>query len=523
MEEAKKWLESLKVEDIISSEFFKEENVAAMRKAFQEHKPFPFHLMKDFLDIRYARQLMEELKTLDYFHRKNDLYEYAGSKDLKGVDSPLVSKFRSVLYSDRFRQLLKDITGIEVTGLEKDVDINSAVYEDGHHLLCHDDQLSGRRIAYILYLVPEHTDDDEDEGDEDVEPLAEKKKEEMSLEDKLNLPKDETDGWTRSDGGALDLFNVDEKGEPKDVGVSVIPRFNHFGFFEVSNVSYHQVAEVTGRKSRLAISGWFHGKAIKPRPPICEPLPTVVPPSPADVGSVDDWVSREYRRPNTVKKIKNQFAEQSSIELPNFLRSDKYEQITKELQNTHSWVRVGPPNKKWFSRFETENKANEGSALAQLQRFANSKEFVEFVQQLTGLDITAGFTQVRRFAHKDYTLLHDHDPEWDESGLDMNLSLLPSGCKWLSTFGGVTHWVEKGEEEELVQVTPGVNTLSLVYRAGGAALSFVKYVNNRAPTPKYDLNVVFRVQEDEDDESEESEESEEEPPKTKGKATKSKK
>lgn len=38
-------------------------------------------------------------------------------------------------------------------------------------LLCHDDELEGRRIAYIYYLVPEN--------------------------------------WTSGDGGSLDLFSMD--------------------------------------------------------------------------------------------------------------------------------------------------------------------------------------------------------------------------------------------------------------------------------------------------------------------------
>lgn len=32
--------------------------------------------------------------------------------------------------------------------------MSCARYIDGSTLLCHDDELEGRRIAYILYLVP---------------------------------------------------------------------------------------------------------------------------------------------------------------------------------------------------------------------------------------------------------------------------------------------------------------------------------------------------------------------------------
>lgn len=38
--------------------------------------------------------------------------------------------------------------------LNDTIDMSCARYIDGSTLLCHDDELEGRRIAYILYLVP---------------------------------------------------------------------------------------------------------------------------------------------------------------------------------------------------------------------------------------------------------------------------------------------------------------------------------------------------------------------------------
>lgn len=43
------------------------------------------------------------------------------------------------------------MTGIE---LYENVDMSAALYSDSSYLLCHDDDLSERRIAYIIYLVP---------------------------------------------------------------------------------------------------------------------------------------------------------------------------------------------------------------------------------------------------------------------------------------------------------------------------------------------------------------------------------
>ena len=70
-------------------------------------------------------------------------------------------------------------------------------------LLCHDDELEGRRVAYILYLV-----------DED---------------------------WNSEDGGGLDLFNVDSNGQPDKITATVQPEWNSLAFFAVTPTSFHQV------------------------------------------------------------------------------------------------------------------------------------------------------------------------------------------------------------------------------------------------------------------------------------------
>ncbi len=44
--------------------------------------------------------------------------------------------------------------------------------------------------------------------------------------------------------GSLDLFGVDENGQPDRIVESYLPKWNSFLFFEVNPVSFHQVSEV---------------------------------------------------------------------------------------------------------------------------------------------------------------------------------------------------------------------------------------------------------------------------------------
>ena len=60
--------------------------------------------------------------------------------------------------------------------------------------------------------------------------------------------------WSEKDGGTLDLFDRDANGDPKDVVKRLVPKNNSLAFFEVTEKSFHQVAEVlTKDKQRLSV------------------------------------------------------------------------------------------------------------------------------------------------------------------------------------------------------------------------------------------------------------------------------
>ena len=97
------------------------------------------------------------------------------------------------------------------------IDMAGTLYNDSDFLLCHDDQLEGRQIAYFFYLS--------------------------------TMKKD--------DGGKLQLYDS-KQNKPSTIKATITPNFNTFAFFQVSPKSFHSVEEVTSTRQRLAISGWFH-------------------------------------------------------------------------------------------------------------------------------------------------------------------------------------------------------------------------------------------------------------------------
>lgn len=219
-----------------------------------------------------------------------------------------------------------------------------------------------------------------------------------------------------------------------------------------------------------------------------------------------------------------------SIELHNFLRKDKYDELLKEIAAVTTWQQRGPANKRRYHTIsdsaatttttttstssESKESAPATPLITSLQHLFLSTEFSTLITEMTGLELTRGNIEVRRFISGDYTLAHDDDEEMKLCGLDVQLCVIPPRAKWTTTMGGSVHYLAEGADEELLSVFPRSNCLSMVYRSAGGVMRFVKYLNHYAASTRYDWNAVYRVvDDDEDDEDEdEDEDMEEEEP-----------
>jgi Rps23 Pro-64 3,4-dihydroxylase Tpa1-like proline 4-hydroxylase len=406
---------------------------------------------------------------------------------------------KEVIYSDQFRAFLQGVTGIE---LSPQVDIAASKYWNGCQLLCHDDEWEGRRIAFIFYLVPKD--------------------------------------WSEEDGGTLDLFECDSQGQPQTVTESILPAWNNFLFFEVTPTSFHQVAEVLSSKQRLSISGWFHGAPISRPPPYIErPLPRASIASNKSV-KLADWISPQYLKPEIQKQIQQQFCEQSSIELGNFLKDDKWEALSvlfdrsleaesleadAETSSTATPVApeaatndeesapitkadllpfslIGPANRRHYESMGRWNQA-EGTPALLLEAVAlfTSPEFAQLLKKLTGLTLKDVHSEIRRFRQGAYTLAQDNQDQHSERGLDAYYFLCPVDT-WDVDVGGQITYMD--EEDELATMVPNDNAFVLVFRDSGC-MKYVKYVNNEAPSVRQEVALIFwedpaSIEKDDDEE-----------------------
>ncbi|XP_060109644.1 prolyl 3-hydroxylase OGFOD1 [Heteronotia binoei] len=454
--------------------------------------PFCHCVIPNFIQNEsFLEGLQKELLSLDFHEKCNDLYKFKQSDDLQKREEPHIAALRKVLF-EKFRVWLSDVAQVE---LEPTIDLSCAKYEYTDALLCHDDELEGRRIAFILYLVPP---------------------------------------WDRSDGGTLDLFSTDDHFQPRQIIKSLVPLWNSLAFFEVSPVSFHQVAEVLSKdKCRLSVSGWFHGPSVSRPPRHIEPPLPQSPHIPFDHEILYRWINPVYLEMDSQSQIQEEFEDQSEILLKNFLKRDKFQLVCEALKEGEpKWNSRGPPNKRFYDKAEEERLP---AILKECMELFRSEAFFLLLSNFTGLKLhflapeeeeeeeeeekeaTGGDPsscsqgessqeetkrlngageprensenegckngssvpqcsgELRHWTKGCYTLVHD--AQTTEFALDL---LLFCGCEgWDVEWGGFTSYIAKDEDEELLTINPENNCLALVYRDRDT-LKFVKYINHRS-------------------------------------------
>jgi Rps23 Pro-64 3,4-dihydroxylase Tpa1-like proline 4-hydroxylase len=444
-------------------------------------------LIEDSL-LRSVRNEIQE--HLDFTEKETDIYKIFQSGDLANLDGlddaslsklPSLLKLRDALYSARFRAYLSSVTGSgKLSGRKTDMAIN--IYNEGCHLLCHDDVIGSRRLSYILYLTDPDTP------------------------------------WQAEWGGALRLYPTTTKkdinGEDvlvpsPDFSLSIPPAFNQLSFFTVQpGESFHDVEEVyhpkegedkSAKRVRMAISGWFHipqkgedgyeegleeklaersslaqlqGRGDiydlpQAKPVECEKEPEVkgkgkakVEEEPSSEFSESDlnfllqYIAPSYLTPDIAEEMSETFSNESSLNLDRFL-SDKFaaqvrayieeqekQELPKssdEIQEKTEWTVARPPHKQryLFQQHGTATSDQKTPIQELLNDLFPSPAFRKWLALITGAEhITSYDLLARRFRRgQDYTLASGYDGE--EPRLEFTLGLTPT-----------TGWEKETDEDE---------------------------------------------------------------------------
>lgn len=207
--------------DWINPIYLQPSTIAKLKKSFATAKPYKYLEANEFFNHNKMIAVLKALLAEKFYFKESDLFKFNQTQDLKNTKSKVLKDYISFLYSKDFVNYMQDLTGFKYS---QTVDIAGTMYEDTNFLLCHDDQLDDRKIAFLAY---------------------------MSTVEK-------------SDGGSLSLYTSKKKGKlflPDKKVKQIYPSFNKLAFFEVSEISFHEVDEViTPDTKRLAIGGWYYGK-----------------------------------------------------------------------------------------------------------------------------------------------------------------------------------------------------------------------------------------------------------------------
>lgn len=206
----------MSIKDWINNNFFDEDKKKELLNEFKRAKPFRHLSIRDILNQEKANEVFVNLKKEKFSEKDSDLFHFWQTDDLKYTNNKVLREFVDFLNSKEFADFMIEISGIKIkTGSS---DLFGSLYKKTNYLLCHDDQLEGRRIAYLFYF---------------------------------------TKDFKEKDGGALALLE-DNKGKPGKKKHRHIPLWNSLMFFEVSKKSWHQVEEILEEKERYAIGGWLY-------------------------------------------------------------------------------------------------------------------------------------------------------------------------------------------------------------------------------------------------------------------------
>lgn len=393
-EEPKSKRSRLSFKSIFSDHFLSSELQDIFRKHWSNHmsvktenleiisEPFRVCRISNFLK---SEVFLDELKTeLSDVHSKRvimDLYQHERTNDLNNFGGENISAFHRAMRTELVAWM-ENNTNIE---LNSGISMSSSCYYDTDYLLCHDDNMTDRRIAFVFYLVP---------------------------------------NWSVEEGGSLDLFDTDNDGMPKNIVHSLYPEYNSLVFFEVSENSYHQVAEVIAPDMpRWTINGWLHGpyKRLAPVKPVIQHQYFDFIDRDEDLSY---WINDTYLRTGIVKGINNDVEKNSSACLGEFVKGEFYAKLSQEVTNESiKWRRVGPAN---LRNYEIAEETSLNGIWKSFYESIKTLSFCKLVETYTELELVPSdknpkprmTIELQRWSKGCYTLICDKNPLSDYSMAD---------------------------------------------------------------------------------------------------------
>ncbi|EUB54457.1 2-oxoglutarate and iron-dependent oxygenase domain-containing protein [Echinococcus granulosus] len=386
-------------------------------------------------------------------------------------------------------QWMKAVTGSDLD--EGEVSSTISLYEPNDYLLCHDDELERRRIAFIIYLVPEDWD-------------------------------------VAMDGGTLDLYesgptpgcNVVPPGSgdyhPWRVVRSLPPGRNCLAFFEVCSKSFHQNLGIDRQVLRENSSPfsfvclddrWRRNVSVLPYA------------TEAEVAAKLPLDCHEVRRLFTSEAMLLLLSQMTGIRLHPLARcgAEKAEEVEDDngseakrsrFEETTNTEVTAPRFHRWCAGMYTLLADAESGVIATTAPDGGVSTWrLDLFYHVGGYGCKLG---------EKAKAITESATGGNNSGIS-NSSDGNNQLYWQDCWNGQIIYVSRTDNEELLRVQPEDNALTLVYCDAADSAKFVRYLNVKAaplalpgastttPSFAYDVAVSYFHEDDEadDDDSEE--------------------
>lgn len=204
------------------------------------------------------------------------------------------------------------------------------------------------------------------------------------------------------------------------------------------------------------------------------------------------YIQELYTKQEFFTQAQEFFNQEGFIQLQEFFNQE-IEEVKLALTSTNSIpqeafsLNYSPLIHNKFE-LDTSNIANLKIESIELVEFFKSKTFEEYLEQLTGFSIQFTKTQVSKFNHKCFELIHDSKVT-DTMLLDIYFFI--SKDEFEQEMGG--HKVYTTFEEELFYINPTPNTLTCVFR-DEELRTYTKYINSLAKEKEYiQIHTTFEI------------------------------
>ncbi len=174
-------------------------------------------------------------------------------------------------------------------------------------------------------------------------------------------------------------------------------------------------------------------------------------------------INKDYSVNESVTVQCSHFCNAGILWLPTFLEQDTLFLLEKSLKGAE-WEKQCIPDRYSYGKCTTNV----------IQDVFSTSAFTKYASGVIGNDVKLGKLSVRRFAHGDYTLLHDAEQQTHTGTARFYYFLFDTSIvEWNPAWGGQLVFPQEGDAQIIV---PDHNGLCFV-QTNEDTLSFVKYVN----------------------------------------------